>query len=140
LKPIKSSVDGEKPVTELTVDDVNIRVLETDVPIFLSWIREGHRPLYFICGNNCGFKGTAKLDDADFASASKGEKISLECPKCRKEFVLRIPENSHELTKEILEPAYSRIVTLKKAIIDSEKKESWRQTTLTPSGRSKSAP
>lgn len=88
---------------QLTVDGVVVEILETDTPVFLEWLKAGHRPVWFRC-SACQYSATAKLEASDVAHASTGGSGAwLECARCRAEFRLRIPENGHELTRTVLE-------------------------------------
>lgn len=102
---VKASVPKSAvPMREFTVaDGVMVKIQEADVQVFLAWIQEGHRPVWFLC-SNCGYAATAKLEASDVAHASTGGSGAwLECAKCRAEFKLEIPKNGHELTQQVLE-------------------------------------
>jgi hypothetical protein len=88
----------------IRVEGRDVRVADADVPLFLEWIRQGYRPLHFKC-DNCGYLGTAKLEQKDFTFAKTGE-CRLTCPKCAQETSLDLRKNSWEITASALEGAW----------------------------------
>ena len=95
FKPVRNV-----PLRELVVDGVKVKIFDTDAEVFLGWINTGDHPVYFTC-EKCKYRGTARLSDSDVAYAATGGTY-LTCPTCNKEIELRIPQNSHKLTREAL--------------------------------------